>query len=220
MDGYFNKQALNCINEFINLMHRNDYISLKTYNVFLDKYGEIFELNNKYNYDKDINGKINYISNKGYSVLENHNNIWINRELIKNQEFLDTMFNSIDPSIKLDDEQKRAVVVDEDYSLIIAGAGSGKTTTISAKVNYLVNIKKVDPKKIAVISFTNKATEELENRIVDDFQIPVSVTTFHALGMKYIRKIISDVVGIASEYEQRRIIENYVIENIFLIRKS
>lgn len=220
MDGYFNKQALNCINEFINLMHRNDYISLKTYNVFLDKYGEIFELNNKYNYDKDINGKINYISNKGYSVLENHNNIWINRELIKNQEFLDTMFNSIDPSIKLDNEQKRAVVVDEDYSLIIAGAGSGKTTTISAKVNYLVNIKKVDPKKIAVISFTNKATEELENRIVDDFQIPVSVTTFHALGMKYIRKIISDVVGIASEYEQRRIIENYVIENIFPNKKK
>ena len=215
MDGYFNKQSLNCINEFIDLMHRNDYISLKSYNLFLDKYSDIFELNNKYNYNKDINGKINYISNKGYDILENHNNIWVNREIMKNKDFLDNMFNNIDPNIKLDDEQKRAVVVDEDYSLIIAGAGSGKTTTIAAKVNYLVNIRKVDPKKIAVISFTNKATEELENRIVDDFQIPVSVTTFHALGIKYIRKIMSNAVGIVSEYEQKRIIEKYIIDKIF-----
>jgi len=215
MDSYFGEEALNCINEFINLMHSNNYISLKTYNAFLDKYEKIFELNNKFNTNKYLNDKIDYINNKGHLVLEDHNNKWINKELLKNQNFLNTMFDKIDPNIKLDDEQKKAIVCDEDYSLVIAGAGSGKTTTMAAKVNYLVNIKKVDPKKIAVISFTNKATEELEERIVDDFGIPVNVTTFHALGMKYVRKIIGNAVGIASEYEQKRIIENYIINEVF-----
>lgn len=215
MDDYFGKQALNCINDFLGLMHSEKYISLKTYNEFLDKYSDIFELNDKYNSNKHTNEKINYISNKGYLVLEDHNDKWINKEIIRNKDFLDNMFNDIDSNIKLDDEQKKAVVVDEDYSLIIAGAGSGKTTTIAAKVNYLVNIKKVNPRKIAVISFTNKATEELEERIVDDFKIPVSVTTFHALGMKYIRKITNNIVGIVSEYEQKKIIENYIINEIF-----
>lgn len=215
MDSFFDNEALNCINEFVSLMHSKTYISLKTYNDFLDKYSEIFKLNEKYNSNKYISDKISYIGNKGYLVLEDHNQKWIDKEIITNRYFLDNMFQNVDHNIKLDEEQKKAVVVDEDYSLIIAGAGSGKTTTIAAKVNYLVNIKKVDPRKIAVISFTNKATEELEERIVDDFKIPVSVTTFHALGMKYIRKITDKTVGIVSEFEQKKIFEDYIINEIF-----
>ena len=56
------------------------------------------------------------------------------------------------------------------------------------KVKYLVDIKKVDPSKILVMSYTKKATEELDSRINDDFNIPV-VTTFHNLAYTYIRKI-------------------------------
>lgn len=215
MDSYFSNQALNCINDFATLMRSPSYISLRTYNNFLDKYDDIFKLNNKYCNNKYISEKIDYISNKGYVVLEDHNTKWTSKEINRNQSFFDNMFEDVDPNIKLDDEQKKAVVVDEDSSLIIAGAGSGKTTTIAAKVNYLVKIKHIDPKKIAVISFTNKATEELEQRIVDDFNIPVDVTTFHALGMKYIRKITGNIVGIASEFEQRKIIEKYIINEIF-----
>lgn len=102
-------------------------------------------------------------------------------------EYLDHIFDTIDPNIKLDDEQKAAVVADDKYSLIIAGAGTGKTTTVAAKVKYLVDIKRVNPEKILVMSYTKKATEELCRRINVDFNIPANVTTFHSLGYRYLR---------------------------------
>lgn len=101
------------------------------------------------------------------------------------------MYKEIDDSVKLDKEQIKAILADEKYSLIIAGAGTGKNTTMASKVKYLVDIKKVDPSKILVMSYTKKATEELDSRINDDFNIPV-VTTFHNLAYTYIRKIFYD----------------------------
>ena len=47
------------------------------------------------------------------------------------------------------------MLTDEDYCLVVAGAGAGKTTTVAAKVKYLVDKQGIDPKQILVISFTN-----------------------------------------------------------------
>ena len=58
-------------------------------------------------------------------------------------------------NILLDDDQRRVVLTDEDYCLVVAGAGAGKTTTVAAKVKYLVDKQGIDPKQILVISFTN-----------------------------------------------------------------
>lgn len=79
------------------------------------------------------------------------------------------MFKEIDSNILLDNYQRKAIVSDEDYSLVIAGAGSGKTTVIAAKVKYLVDKLKVDPRKIIVLAYTNKAKDELSFRINNDF---------------------------------------------------
>ena len=48
-----------------------------------------------------------------------------------------------DPSVLLDEDQRRVILTDEDYCLVIAGAGAGKTTTVAAKVKYLVDKKHV-----------------------------------------------------------------------------
>ncbi len=104
-------------------------------------------------------------------------------------KYFDDMFKGIDDNIVLDDNQREAILSKNDKVLIIAGAGTGKTTTMGAKVKYLVDIKHVDPKKILVMSYTKKATNELEELIVDDFNIGAHVTTFHSLGFEYIRKI-------------------------------
>ena len=67
--------------------------------------------------------------------------------------------------------------------MIIAGAGSGKTTTIAGKVKYLVDIKNIKPEEIIIISFTNKAVLELKQRINFDFKINSKICTFHKFGM-------------------------------------
>lgn len=142
-----------------------------------------------------------YISNRLYQSVKNdypnfdiekYNNIILTFLSNKYKEYFQNMFKGIDDNIVLDDEQIRAILSDEDSALIIAGAGTGKTTTMTAKVKYLVDIKKVDPSKILVMSYTKKATQELEKRILGDFNIPAHITTFHSLGYEYIRNIFKN----------------------------
>lgn len=65
----------------------------------------------------------------------------------------------------LDLQQRKAIISEEDNCLVVSSAGSGKTSSIVGKVRYLTEIKHVDPKKILLISYTNKAAAELTERM-------------------------------------------------------
>lgn len=65
----------------------------------------------------------------------------------------------------LDEQQRRSILSEEDNCLVVSSAGSGKTSSIIGKVKYLTEIKKVDPQKILLISYTNKAAAELTERM-------------------------------------------------------
>ena len=111
--------------------------------------------------------------------IENHNNKYVTEEVANNKEYFDNILMSVDPNIKLDQEQREAVVTDDDYCLLIAGAGAGKTTTMAAKVKWLVDKKNVKPEEIMLISYTNKAIEELKDRINKKLNIPAKIATFN-----------------------------------------
>lgn len=148
--------------------------------------------------------------------IEAYNKEILNRDYMRYREYFANMYRGVDDPIELDEEQIKAILCDEDYSLILAGAGTGKTTTMVAKVKYLVDIKKIEPSKIVVMSYTKKATEELENRILLDFGIPAYVTTFHSLGLAYIREIFKDKKCYVVDNEQRnKIFIEYFKTQIF-----
>ena len=130
--------------------------------------------------------------------------------------YLDHIYDEIDPNIKLDEQQKAAVVGDEACALVVAGAGTGKTTTIAAKVKYLVDIKKVAPEKILVMSYTSKSVEELRRRINTDLGIPAYVTTFHSLGLNYLRSLYEGKKIIPIDVNEReRYFVDYLSGKIF-----
>lgn len=148
--------------------------------------------------------------------INTYNNKILNREYIKYKDYFHNMYKGIDDNIKLDEEQIKAILADEDFSLIIAGAGTGKTTTMVSKVKYLVDIKKVNPQDIVVMSFTRKATEELEKRLLIDFEIPVNVTTFHSLGLMHIREIFNNKkCYVVDSNIENEIFFEYFSKNIF-----
>ncbi len=148
--------------------------------------------------------------------IDTYNDEVTETEYQKYKNYFDNMYKDIDDNIHLDKEQIKAILADEDYSLIIAGAGTGKTTTMASKVKYLVDIKKVDPSKIAVMSYTKKATEELEKRIVLDFGIPAKVTTFHSLGLMHIREIFKNrKCYVVDDNKKEEIFLEYFKEHIF-----
>ena len=72
------------------------------------------------------------------------------------KDYFNNMFKDIDKNIVLDDDQIKAIMNDDKYTLVLAGAGTCKTTTMVGKVKYLVDIKHVDPERILVISYTKK----------------------------------------------------------------
>ena len=94
--------------------------------------------------------------------IKKHNDEFVRKHLKGEKKYLDDILKECDPNILLDDEQREVVLSNEDYTLVIAGAGAGKTTTVAAKVRYLVEKQGVNPEQILVISFTNKAVNELK----------------------------------------------------------
>jgi DNA helicase-4 len=174
-----------------------------------------------------------YISYKEKNITEKerkkNNNNYIKRNLIKEKQYFDNMFKYVDKNIELDENQRRIILTDEKYMMVIAGAGSGKTTTITAKVNYLIEKQKIKDEEIIIISFTNKAVDELKNRINKDFKHNVKVTTFHKLGYEIIKentlnppKIINDN-KIIKEYIEKNPLKkktNKIIEKILKILKK
>lgn len=89
----------------------------------------------------------------------------------------------------LDHNQMAAIVKDPDNHLVLAGAGTGKTTTIVGKVKYLLYSKACHEKEILVLSFTSAAAKEMKDRLSSEILADISVSTFHKLGLDIIRKV-------------------------------
>lgn len=147
-------------------------------------------------------------------IVEVHNRKFVENAKISMKDYLDNILRQIDPNIILDENQREVVLTDEDYCLVIAGAGAGKTTTIAAKVRYLVDKKNVDPKQILIISFTNKAVEELRNRINKSLDIPCPITTFHSTGNAIVRKQNDQRVNIVDSGKLYWVLMDYFKGNL------
>jgi DNA helicase-4 len=152
--------------------------------------------------------------NANSTIISKHNDLFVKRHLKEEKEYLDNVLTQVDPKIKLDEEQRRVVLSDEDYTLVIAGAGAGKTTTVSAKVKYLVEKKGISPEQILVISFTNKAVGELRDKINKDLKIPCPVTTFHKTGYAILRRQDTERRMIVDQGFMYNVINNYLKGNI------
>lgn len=136
-------------------------------------------------------GRINGIMDSYGNIqelIDEHNDKFVSESMIKEKDYLDNILKQVDPNIVLDEDQRRVVLTDEDYCLVIAGAGAGKTTTVAAKVKYLVDKKGIDPSQILVVSFTNKAVNELKDHIQKELDIPCPIATFHSTGNAIIHK--------------------------------
>lgn len=159
---------------------------------------------------------------KLYTTADEHNEHFVQTTLEREKDYFDNILKAVDPRVSLDNEQRRAVVTDEDYCLLVAGAGAGKTTTMAAKVKYLVEKQGVAQSDIIVISYTNKAIDELKDRVQRKLGLSgVNVYTFHAFGYEILRKT-NETPPTINKWAYKIIfdcIEKHVYFNNALLRK-
>lgn len=90
-------------------------------------------------------------------------------------------FNEVEKN-PLTKKQRRAIILDERRNLVVAGAGTGKTSTVVGKIGYLLKSRKAKPEEILVVAYNRAAANELEERIQKLIKKEIPVGTFHSIG--------------------------------------
>ena len=113
--------------------------------------------------------------------IKKQNKKYINNKLQEYKDFLDNINGK-----SLDKIQREIVVTEEDSTLVIAGAGSGKSLTIVAKILYLIK-EGISKEDILVLSFTNEASNSLRQALLKN-GVDMNVMTFHKLGRQILKE--------------------------------
>ena len=129
--------------------------------------------------------------------------------------------------MQLSAKQKEAVEYIGSPALVVAGAGSGKTRTLTAKIAHLMS-SGYDPERILAITFTNKAAGEMKSRLVRMTKIPAEcfpwVRTFHSACFKILKKHCSLLgynipLQIYAVYQQQKIIKDIIVGKLNFDKK-
>jgi len=160
-----------------------------------DNAGLVGQLNNPVALDvmpeqeKGIVAKFLTLFSKSHEIRENQNQKFLEKELTSYRVFFDKVENN-----PLTESQRLACVVNEDNNLVLAGAGSGKTSVIIAKAGYLIQSGFAEPHEILILAYGRKASQETDERIKE--KLPhiegVTTSTFHKLGLDIIGQVTGE----------------------------
>lgn len=144
----------------------------------------------------------------GSQVVKNQNNTFIENKLEQFKSFFDTV-----ESQPLTYNQRKACVINEKYNLVLAGAGTGKTSTMVGRAGYLIHAGLAQPEQILMLAFGNDAAKEMRGRIEEKIQMDeLSAKTFHSFGKEIITHVEGVVPSINKMAEDERLKTHFVDE--------
>lgn len=110
---------------------------------------------------------------------------YINEQLQTHKNFFDSV-----ESNPLTLYQRRACIIDNDNNLLLAGAGTGKTSVMVGRSGYLINSQQAQSDDILLLAYGRKAADEMDERIKDKLSTDnINATTFHSLGLSIITQV-------------------------------
>lgn len=190
----------NALADFQSLAQGNWYISDRQYQLWKAKYEYLVEMINPVFY------KIK-TKNPFKKLVMDFTGFWHEGRKLFIDDFNENFVKKESPLIKRilsekeiqnNDDQIKAIASDEDNTLLVAGAGTGKTTTILGKLAYLIERAGVKPEDILLLSFTGRAVEELADRISKKFPDKnIKALTFHSFGLSIIGKVLGQKPDLA-----------------------
>ena len=205
-------EAKRLMDEYRSIVHPDHYFAHSELEDFISSYNEIKDKVNlvfpKYaqfvtNEDaKQLPGIIQRVEEE----RKEHNRLFVQKELETNKLYFDHVLGTY----PLDPQQRDSIVKLEDNCLVIASAGSGKTSTIVGKAKYLVEKQQINPARILLLTYTKKAANELSERM----KIPgLSSGTFHSLAYHIIAEVTGQAPSICEADVPLNVFRKLVLEN-------
>lgn len=122
---------------------------------------------------------------EGHHLVEKLNERFVAKQLAE----YETYFDQVETK-PLTENQRKACVRDEKFNLVLAGAGTGKTSTMIGRAGYLLKSGLAKPEEILMLAYGDDAVKEMEGRIRSKLEIKdITVKTFHSLGKAIIAKV-------------------------------
>lgn len=132
-----------------------------------------------------FNQKLNDIKNVFNIICNPFHSLFIPYQIYKRIIYYN-FFNKIETN-PLTVKQRQSIILNEKRNLVIAGAGTGKTSTIIGKIGYLIRSRKSNKDDILVLAYNKSAALELQERVASKVGVKVEVGTFHSIGKKILR---------------------------------
>lgn len=178
---------------------------IESYNGVKEKIDLVFPKYEKFVTDDNCK-ELTIIFQQIESNREAHNKEFVESELESNKLYFDKVLGKY----PLDQQQRESIVKLEDNCLVIASAGSGKTSTIVGKAKYLVEKQHINPAKILLLTFTRKAANELSERL----QIAgLNNGTFHSLAYRIIGEVTGQAPSICDADLPLNVFRKLILEN-------
>ena len=187
------KPVLEALAEFDGLMSRDLYFSRRDLGAWVSRWSNLRDVVDLFfslesisiSFEEELS-RLNEVFQNCSDLVKDRNRRFVKGEMERYGDF----FGSLE-KYPLTRKQMEAIVVDEHRNLVIAGAGTGKTSTLVGKVGYLLEKGLVSPDEVLLLSFGSDPNEEMADRVSEKFSVGVDVNTFHSLGMR----IIGEVYG-------------------------
>ena len=204
--------ARNVMDEYRSIVHPDHYFAHSELEEFISSYEEIKEKVNlvfpkysQYVTDEDTK-QLPGIIQRVEMERKEHNRLFVKKELEANKLYFDHVLGTY----PLDPQQRDSIVKLEDNCLVIASAGSGKTSTIVGKAKYLVEKQHINPSRILLLTYTKKAANELSERMKID---GLSSGTFHSLAYHIIANVTGQAPSICDADVPLNVFRKLILEN-------
>ena len=183
--------------------YSNDYIYEYSYKGLVNKYNDL--ISQVENYRVTIKQFYDFIDDFKYEI-NRHNKRYLNDKISEAYKLIGDVEGH-----KLDPQQMACIVKNAENHVVIAGAGTGKTTTIIGKVKYLMKSSDAKPEDFLILSYTNAAVDGMRKRLLKETGEGFYVATFHKLGMDIIKKANSITPNVYSD--EKRFVQDFLENN-------
>lgn len=203
------------ISSFGALLGSERYVSKAEYPAWLSNWGYLKPLIkecDKKNIEKKSGSKLNelkLIFDNGDSLVRKKNEEYMDNELRDFKAFFDS-FEAQPLTMK----QRFAIVAEEKHNMVVAGAGTGKTSTLIGKAGYILKKGFAEPHEILLISFARKARDEMVERALGRLGKGIAIETFHSLGLKIVADVENRKPSVSELSTDQVRLRNAIMEHI------